>query len=252
LLGRQFEGGISETAIRWEGILSRTIDPMVNLGLGILFFTIALLLLVIIRWLVEQRRGSGNLTAEFSGGAVSPPAAEAQLWPARLVTPFAIFGIFVIGAVRFIGIASLSMAIGLALVAIVVNLRATALALPQAFSNLIGVARGRSSDDDDDDGSGQYDLMELAPWNLFRPLLVGVVIVVTGTLPAVIFCLEPRPDAWGAIRRRGCSRCNLETLRVQFPGQQPLRSLAYALDAIRHGDNPLLRRPLLLQDRWVR
>ena len=155
------------------------------------------------------------------------------MWPARLVTPFAIFGIFVvgfffftmtgvrdlnfnhllslqfsgdtvsgayqsalrldrilgpvIGAVRFIGIASLSMAIGLALVAIVVNLRATALALPQAFSNLIGVASGRSFDDDDDDGSGQYDLMELAPWNLFRPLLVGVVIVVTGTLPAVTF-----------------------------------------------------------------
>ena len=236
VLGRQFEGGISETALRWEGILSRTIDPMVNLGLGILFFTIALLLLVIIRWLGEQRRNYGSLIAEFSGGSVALPVAESPLWPARLVVPFAIFGIFVvgfffftmtgvrdlnfnhllslqfsgdtasgafqsalrldrllgpvIGAIRFIGLASLFVAIGLALVAIVVNLRATALALPEAYSKLIGTASGRSPDDDDEDEveeSGPFDLMVLAPWNLFRPLLLGVLIVVTGTLPVVIF-----------------------------------------------------------------
>ena len=50
-LARQFEGGVRETAIRLEALFNRTIDPLTNLGLGILFFTIALLLLVIIRWL---------------------------------------------------------------------------------------------------------------------------------------------------------------------------------------------------------
>ena len=29
--------------------------------------------------------------------------------------------------------------------------------------------------------------MALAPWNLFRPLLIGVAIVISGTLPVVIF-----------------------------------------------------------------
>jgi hypothetical protein len=50
---RQFEGGLSETAVRSDGLLARTIDPLTNLGLGILFFTIALLLVTIIRWLGE-------------------------------------------------------------------------------------------------------------------------------------------------------------------------------------------------------
>ena len=242
-LGRQFEGGISETAIRLEGLFNRTIDPLVNLGLGILFFTIARLLLVIIRWLGEQRRAYGDLAAEVSGEPVAHPSAERQLWPTRWVTPFAIFGIFVIGfffftmtavrdlnfnhllnlqfagdtasgafqsalrldrllgpvigAVRFIGIASLFMAIGLALVAIVINLRATALALQTAYAKLIGIATGASSDDDDDEGPGRFDLMELAPWDLFRPLALGVVIVVTGTLPLVIF------HAWNINRMLG-------------------------------------------------
>ena len=55
-LGRQFEGGIGETALRLDGLLSQTIDPLTNLGLGILLFKISFLLLVIIRWLGEQRR----------------------------------------------------------------------------------------------------------------------------------------------------------------------------------------------------
>ena len=200
-LGRQFEGGISESALRLEGILSRTIDPLTNLGLGILFFTIALLLLVIVRWLGEQRRSFRELATEVSGGPVAHAMNEAQLWPARFVTPFAIFGIVVVGfffftmtgvrdlnfnsllslqfsgdtvsgayqsalrldrllgpiisAVRFIGIASLFVAIGLALVAIVVNLRATALALPQAYSKLIGAASRESTDDEDEEESNR-------------------------------------------------------------------------------------------------
>ncbi len=241
-LGRQFEGGISETAIRLEAIFSRTIDPMVNLGLGILFFTIAFLLITIIRWLGEQRRAYGQLTREVSGETTVHAAAEAPLPPARWIAPFAIFGIFVIGfffftitgvrdlnfnhllnlqfagdtasgayqsavlldrllgpvigAVRFIGIASIFMAIGLALVVIVINLRATALALPRAYTKLIRAAGGDTEEDDDDE-IGDYDLMELAPWNLFRPLLLGIIIVLTGTLPVVIF------HAWSINRMLG-------------------------------------------------
>jgi hypothetical protein len=236
-LGRQLEGGLSEIAIRLKALFNRAIDPLTNLGLGILFFTIALLLLTIIKWLGEQRRAYGNLAAEVSGETALNTSNDRQLTPTRWVTPFAIFGIFVvgfffftmtgvrelnfnhllnlqfagdtasgayqsalrldrllgpvIGAVRFIGIASLFMAIGLALVAIVINLRATALALPTAYAKLINIATGSSDEDDDDDDddeeSSGFDLMQLAPWNLFRPLVLGVLTVVSGTLPVVIY-----------------------------------------------------------------
>lgn len=247
-LGRQFESGVSQTALRLDGILGRTIDPLTNLGLGILFFTIALLLLTIIRWLREQRQGYGSLVAEFSAapeisggetsrpashGATSPPLIEPTLWPTRLVTPLAIVGIFiigfffftmtgvrdinfnslltlqfsgdtastafqsalrldrvlgpVIGATRFIGIASLFVAIGLGLVTIVINLRATALLLPPAFTKLIGVANGKTAPDEDEEEIPIiYEPMALAPWNLFRPLLVGVAVVISGTFPVAI------------------------------------------------------------------
>ncbi len=201
--------------------------------MGILFFTIALLLLSIIRWLREQRRNYGDVVAEFAGDTVAPPQVEASLWPTRLVAPFAIFGIFVIGfflftitpvrdfnfnsmlslqfsgdtvsaafqealrfdrvlgpiitATRFIGIASLFVAIGLALVTIVINLRATALLLPPAFTKLISVAKGQTAEDEDEDNDLTVSQpMALAPWDLLRPLLVGVAIVITGTLPVAI------------------------------------------------------------------
>ena len=113
---------------------------------------------------------------------------ESSLWPTRLVSPLAVFRIFVVGfffftmtgvhslnynsvlsfqfagatdnelyqsalrldrllgpiitSTRMIGIASIFLAIGLALVTIVINLRATALLLPAGFSKLIAVAKG--------------------------------------------------------------------------------------------------------------
>ena len=235
-LGRQFEGGVGQTAVRLDGILDRTIDPLTNLGLGILFFTIGLLLLNIIRWLREQRRGFGDLASEVSAGTVARPVLEPTLWPTRWVMPSAIIGIFVVGfffftitgirdlnfnslltfqfsgdtassmyqsalrldrvlgpviaATRFIGIASLFLAIGLALVTIVINLRATALLLPPAFSKLIGVAKGETGLNDDDEEDDEIPIIEepmaLAPWDMFRPLLAGVVLVISGTLPVAI------------------------------------------------------------------
>ena len=235
-LGRQFEGSVSQTAVRLDGILDRTIDPLTNLGLGILFFTIALLLLNIIRWLREQRRGFGDLASEVSAGVVARPVLEPTLWPTRWVLPSAIFGIVIVGfffftitgirdlnfnslltlqfsgdtasstyqsalrldrvlgpiiaATRFIGIASMFVAIGLALVTIVINLRATALLLPPAFSKLIGVAKGETASNEGDEEDDEIPIidepMALAPWDMFRPLLVGVAIVVSGTLPVAI------------------------------------------------------------------
>ena len=233
-LGRQFEGSISETALRVEGIFGRSIDPLTNLGLGILLFTIALLLLTIIRWLREQRQDFGTVVADLSDGAVLQLKVEASLWPSRFVTPLAIFGIFVIGtffltmtgvrdlnfntvltlqfsgdttstlyqnalrldrilgpvigATRFLGIASLMLAIGLALVAIVINLRATALLLPAGFSKLIAVAQGKEPEAED---LTVYEPMSLAPWNLLRPLMVGIALVVSATLPvAILFAVS--------------------------------------------------------------
>ena len=79
VLGRQFEGPNSETALRVQGILGTTIDPLIILGLGLLLFTIALLLLNIVRWLREQRQGFGDVVAEMSGGSVPHPALERSL-----------------------------------------------------------------------------------------------------------------------------------------------------------------------------
>ena len=228
-IDRQLDGTVSETAVRVEGLLGRTIDPLTNLGLGILFFTIAFLLLTIIRYLREQRQGFGDVVAELSGGAVPRPTVESTLVPTRLIAPLAIIGIFVvgfffftmtvvrdlnfttmldlqfagavesgafqnslrldrilgpvIGATRFIGIASLMLAIGLALVTIVINLRATAMLLPVGFTKLISAARREEVEEED---LTVYEPMALAPWDLFRPLVAGAAIIVSATLPVAI------------------------------------------------------------------
>lgn len=226
---RQFDGFVSTLAVRVEGILGRVIDPIINLGLGMLFFAIAFLLIAIIGWLREQRRGFGEAVADLSQGAVPRPSVEASLWPQRLIAPLAIFGLFVIvfffftmtgvrafnfdgmltlqfsgavdgalfqnakrlddilkpviGATRFIGIGALMLAIGMALVTIVVHLRATALLLPSGFSKLILVARGERPEEEDLTLS---EPMYLAPWNLLMPHLAGLAIIISATLPIVV------------------------------------------------------------------
>ena len=89
----------------------------------------------------------------------------------------------IIGATRFIGITSIMLAIGLALVTIVVNLRATALLLPAGFSTLISTAQGQRPEEED---LTVYEPMALAPWNLFIPLAVGAVVAISATLPVII------------------------------------------------------------------
>ena len=228
-VNRQLDGLVSPLALRVEGILGRTIDPVINLGLGMLFVAIAFLLLTIIRWLREQRREFGETVADLSEGAISRPSVESSLWPQRLVAPLAIFGMFVIvfffftmtgvrafnfdgmlslqlsgatdtelfqnakrlddilkpviGATRFIGIGSLMLAIGMALVTIVVHLRATALLLPAGFSALIPIARGERPEDEDLTIS---EPMYLASWNLLWPHLAGLAIMISATLPVVV------------------------------------------------------------------
>ena len=228
-LDRQFDGGLSTLPIRVDGVLERTIDPLINLGLGMLFFAIAFLLLTIISWLREQRRGFGEAVAGLSAGVIARPSVESSLWPQRFVAPLAIFGLAVIvfffftmtgvrafnfdsmlslqfegatdtalfqnakrldailkpviGATRFIGVGAIMLAIGLALVTIVVHLRATALLLPSGFSKLIPIARGERPEEEDLTLS---EPMYLAPWNLLVPHLVGLAVIVSTTLPVII------------------------------------------------------------------
>jgi len=224
-LGRIFEGTTPETVTRLAGAFERIVNPLIFMGLATLFFTIALLLLNIVRWLRDLRQHFGEVVAEASGGAVPVPSIGEPLLVTKLVPLFAVFGILVmtfffftmtavrelnfnnmlslqfagepfmsslrfdrviapiIGATRFIGIVSIMVAIGLALVTIVVNLRATALLLPAGFSKLIPAARGERPEEED---LTVYEPMQLAPWNLFAPLAAGAVVAVSATLPVVI------------------------------------------------------------------
>ena len=120
------------------------------------------------------------LDLQFSGDTASS-MYQSALRLDRVLGP-------IISATRFIGIASLFVAIGLALVTIVINLRATALLLPPAFTRLIGVANGGTVSDEDleDEVPVIDEPMALAPWGLFWPLLAGVAIVISGTLPVAV------------------------------------------------------------------
>ena len=68
--GRIFEGTIPETVTRYAGAFERIVNPLIFMGLAALFFTIALLLLNIIRWLRDLRLHFGEAVAEASDGAV--------------------------------------------------------------------------------------------------------------------------------------------------------------------------------------
>ena len=224
-LGRMFEGSTPETAMRLAGAFERIVNPIIFMGLATLFFTIALLLLNIVRWLRDLREHFGEAVAEASDGAVPVPVVEGTLFVTKLVLPLAIIGILVmgfffstmtavrelnfnnlitlqlagesfqsalrfdgviapvIGATRFIGIVSIMLAIGLALVTIVVNLRATALLLPAGFTTLIVTAQGQRPEEED---LTVYEPMALAPWNLFIPLAVGAAVAISATLPVII------------------------------------------------------------------
>jgi len=231
---RGFDGFVSAIALRAGGVLDRAIEPAIFLGMGMLFFSIAFLLLAIIRWLREQRRGFGDTVADLSGGVIARPTVERSVWPERLVAPLAIFGLFivvfffftmagvrslnfvnltdlqlagdtagssfqnalrldrmlgpVIATTRFFGIGMLMLAIGLALVTIVINLRATALLLPTGFSKLVPAAKGEEIEEED---LTVDEPMALAPWDLLRPHLMGLAIVVSATLPlAVLFAVS--------------------------------------------------------------
>ena len=115
------------------------------------------------------------LTLQFAGATDGVQFENAQRLD-RILVP-------IIEATRFIGLASLMLAIGLALVTIVVNLRATGLLLPMGFSKLIPAARGERPEPDD---LSLQEPMLLAPWRMLRPLLAGLALMVSATLPIAI------------------------------------------------------------------
>ena len=84
---------------------------------------------------VRDLNFNNMLTLQF-GEATDVSLFQSTLRLDRVLGP-------VIAATRFIGIAALMLAIGLALVTIVINLRATALLLPVGFAKLIAVAQGQ-------------------------------------------------------------------------------------------------------------
>ena len=156
----------------------------------------------------------------------------------------------IIGATRFIGIAFLMLAIGLALVAIVVNLRATVLLLPTGFSKLIPVAQGQKAESDD---LSVYEPMSLAPWELFRPLLVGAAVVISATLPiAIILGVSIHRMLEEQIAGLGNPGAGSDSFEFSFLGSQSSRSLVAALDAVRHGTHLVLHRALLHHHRRLR
>ena len=148
---------------------TRLVMPLAIFGIftvGFFFFTMTG---------VRDLNFNNMLTLQFAG-ATDGSLYQNALRLDRILGP-------VIGATRFIGIVSLMLAIGLALVTIVINLRATALLLPVGFTKLIAVAQGQKPEKED---LTIYEPMSLAPWNLFGPLLAGAAVAISATLSVVI------------------------------------------------------------------
>lgn len=82
---------------------------------------------------------------------------------------------------KFVGVSTVMLGIGLSLVTIVINLKLTGLLLPGVFSRFLAACRREKPEDfnpQDIPNPGS-----VAPWNLFIPLLIGVLLVYTATMP---------------------------------------------------------------------
>jgi len=160
------DGAVPVPVVEGTLFVTKLVVPLAIFGIlvmGFFFFTMTA---------VRELNFNNLITLQLAG----EPFQSALRFD-RVIAP-------VIGATRFIGITSIMLAIGLALVTIVVNLRATALLLPAGFSTLITTAQGRRPEEED---LTVYEPMSLAPWNLFIPLAAGAVVAISATLPLIIF-----------------------------------------------------------------
>ncbi|MGY5873694.1 MAG: hypothetical protein RTV72_15710 [Candidatus Thorarchaeota archaeon] len=171
------------------------------IGIGIMLFSISYWLLIIIKWLRAQRINLGQAVAESTG--IEVPAVEAPLTITKLVPVLAIIGLlwmivfaglgllFSAGMVgsfgplvrpgKAIGMATIFMGIGLALLTIVVNLRLTSFMLPGSFSKIVSAIKGETVEGSP--GFAVEDPLSLAPKKLFGGMMLGAVIAAMGTFP---------------------------------------------------------------------
>jgi len=170
-------------------------------GIGTMLFSIAYWLLTIIKWLREQRINLSKAVADSAG--IDVPEIEPRLSITWFVPILAIIGflwmisfavlglLFSAGLVgpygplvrpgKAIGMATIFLGIGLALMTIVVNLRLTAFMLPGAFSKIVSAIKGEKVE-----GAPGFPVdnpLSLAPKKLFGGIILGAIIAAMGTFP---------------------------------------------------------------------
>ncbi len=171
------------------------------IGVGTMLFSIAFWLLTIIKWLRAQRSNLGKAVAE-SGGIdvpeIEPPLSITGLTPILAIIGlfwmiiFAVLGLmFSAGLVgsygplvrpgKAIGLATIFLGIGLALMTIVVNLKLTSFMLPGAFSKIASAIKGDKVEGAP--GISVTNPLSLAPKKLFGGIILGAIISALGTFP---------------------------------------------------------------------
>ncbi len=174
------------------------------IGIGTMLFSIAFWLLTIIKWLRAQRSNLGQAVAE--SGGIDVPEIEPRLSITRLVPilaaigllwmiTFAVLGLmFSAGMVgqwgplvrpgKAIGMATIFLGIGLALMTIVVNLKLTSFMLPGSFSKIASAIKG----DKVEGAPGLHvaNPLSLAPRKLFGGIVLGAIIATLGTFPLAL------------------------------------------------------------------
>lgn len=173
-------------------------------GIGTMLFSIAFWLLTIIKWLRAQRSNLGKAVA-VSGG-IDVPEIESPLSITKLVPIlsfiglvwmilFAVLGLmFSAGLVgqfgplvrpgKAIGLATIFLGIGLALMTIVVNLKLTSFMLPGAFSKIASAIKGDKIEGAP--GISVANPLSLAPRRLFYGMILGAIIAALGTVPLAL------------------------------------------------------------------
>ncbi len=180
-------------------------DTIIFVGIAIMLFSISFWLLKIIVWLRAQRNDLGETVSELTGKKVDP--IEKELKITKMVPRLAYSGLiwmliffFVLALInsqipsvmgqlikpgRAISLAILFSGIGLALLAIVINLKLTAFMLPESFSKIVTVIKGEKIEENVTSMSVSKPL-QLAPMKLFWGIIVGGLITLSGTLPFAI------------------------------------------------------------------
>ena len=174
------------------------------IGIGTMLFSIVFWLLTIIKWLRAQRSNLGKAVAE--SGGIDVPEIESPMSITRLVPILAAIGLIwmitfaVLGLMfseglvgqwgplvrpgKAIGMATIFLGIGLALMAIVVNLKLTSFMLPGSFSKIASAIKGDKVEGAP--GIHVENPMSMAPKKLFGGIVLGAIVAAMGTIPLAL------------------------------------------------------------------